>query len=282
MVPLSSSGISNAMAKLTVTSWNINSVRLRLPHVVNFVKKTKPDVLCLQEIKCVDDCFPAAALAKLGYVHQHVHGMKSYNGVAIISKKPLTKLDVHHRVGREDRRHISAVVDGIELHNVYVPAGGDIPELSNPKFVHKLGFVDELTAWGDKLKKRPRMLVGDLNIAPLGNDVWSHKKMQKIISHTPIECEKLLAAQAAHDWVDVGRHFVAPEEKLYSWWSYRSPNWDTADLGRRLDHIWVTPDLQDTLKKYSTLRDARGWQIDGADKPIGPSDHVPITAVLEL
>lgn len=268
---------TSSMPKLSVTTWNINSVRLRLPHVLRLLQAEKPDVLCLQEIKCVDDAFPALELAALGYKHQHIHGQKSYNGVAILSKKPLTDLQVYHRVGREDRRHISAVVEGIELHNVYLPAGGDIPEMSNPKFVHKLDFVDELAKWGEKLKKRPRLLVGDLNIAPLENDVWSHKKMLKIISHTPVEVEKFLNAQAAHDWVDVARHFTPDTEKLYSWWSYRSPNWQTADLGRRLDHIWATPDLKSCLKKCSTLRDARAWE-----SPVGPSDHVPVTAHLSL
>lgn len=262
---------------LKVTTWNINSVRLRLPHVRRLLAEHVPDVLCLQEIKCVDEAFPAADFAALGYVHQHVHGMKSYNGVAIISRLPLAEPQVYHRVGREDRRHISAVVAGLEVHNVYVPAGGDIPELTNDKFVHKLDFVDELAAWGRTLAPRARLLVGDLNIAPLEHDVWNSKKMKKIISHTDIEREKLLAAQAAHAWVDAMRLFTPPEEKLYSWWSYRSPNWQTADLGRRLDHVWATPEVANALTACHVLRDARGW-----NEPVGPSDHVPVTVALQM
>lgn len=265
------------VSSLKITTWNINSVRLRLPHVLQFIGQQQPDVLCLQEIKCVDEFFPAADLAARGYTHQHVHGMKSYNGVAILSRLPLSAPQIYHRAAREDRRHISAVVAGLEVHNVYVPAGGDIPELTNDKFVHKLAFVDELAAWGRTLLPAPRVLVGDLNIAPLEHDVWDSKKMQKIISHTAVEREKLQAAQAAHDWVDVPRQFIPPAEKLYSWWSYRSPNWQTANLGRRLDHVWASADVASRATACETLREARAWT-----DPVGPSDHVPVTVQFDL
>jgi exodeoxyribonuclease-3 len=165
----------------------------------------------------------------------------------------------------------ASLPNGTEVHCVYVPAGGDIPDPeANPKFAHKLGFLDECAAWWKGRKdKKSKIIVGDFNVAPLENDVWSHKQMLGVVSHTPIEVEKLKAWQQAHRWVDAVRHFVPPEEKLYSWWSYRAADWDASNRGRRLDHIWVTPDLQSSLKKHHILRDARGWGPK-------PSDHVPV------
>jgi exodeoxyribonuclease-3 len=207
--------------------------------------------------------------------------MKGYNGVAIFSKFPLTEKAVHKRCGKMDSRHISARVKArgksFELHNVYIPAGGYEPDpVGNPKFRHKLDFVDELAAWFPKERsaRSPMVVVGDLNIAPLENDVWDHKKMAKVVSHTPIEREKFARFYDSVDWVDAVRHFVPENKKLYSWWSYRAPDWDTADKGRRLDHVWVTKGLKPALQKQQVLRDARGWQQ--------PSDHVPVVVDLKL
>jgi hypothetical protein len=161
--------------------------------------------------------------------------------------------------------------DGEVLHNFYVPAGGDIPDPAlNPKFAHKLKFVDEATAWfaGRRAKENRFILLGDLNIAPLETDVWSHKQLLKVVSHTPVEVELMARWYASHDWVDAVRRFVPPEQKLYSWWSYRAPDWAAADKGRRLDHIWVTPKLEDQLGGIEVFREARGWPE--------PSDHVPV------
>jgi exodeoxyribonuclease-3 len=116
--------------------------------------------------------------------------------------------------------------------------------------------------------------VGDLNVAPLEHDVWSHKQMLKIVSHTPIECDKLTAAQKAGNWIDVARTFVPPTDKLYTWWSYRAQDWITADRGRRLDHIWVSQALGDRLSSIKVTKDARGWER--------PSDHVPVTVTLDV
>ena len=138
------------------------------------------------------------------------------------------------------------------------------------KFRHKLGFVDELADWFKKERdpKQPMIAVGDLNIAPMENDVWDHKKMLNVVSHTPIECEKFDLFYRSASWVDAVRHFVPEEEKLYSWWSYRAEDWNAADKGRRLDHIWVTQKLKSSLKKQNILRDVRGWPR--------PSDHAPV------
>ncbi|MEM8591831.1 MAG: endonuclease/exonuclease/phosphatase family protein, partial [Pseudomonadota bacterium] len=117
------------------------------------------------------------------------------------------------------------------------------------------------------------VLVGDLNIAPREDDVWSHKQLLKVVSHTPIEVEHLEAAQTAGKWVDVTRQDI-PEGNLYSWWSYRSPDWDKADKGRRLDHIWATPDLAGSASGSRVLREVRGWEK--------PSDHAPVFASFDL
>ncbi len=265
---------------MKITTWNINSVRLRLPIVLKYLTEQQPDILCLQETKCPDEFFPHAAFHEIGYAHQHIWGMKSYNGLAIISKIPLKDAAVFNRVSQADCRHMSVTLpDGIILHNVYIPAGGDTPDPAvNPKFKHKLDFVDELKHWwphhhGEK-KRAPMIIVGDLNIAPLEHDVYNHKQMLKIVSHTPVEVEKFTAMQNAVEWYDAMRHFVPQDQKLYSWWSYRAADWRMSDRGRRLDHIWVTPDLQPQLRALSILKDARGWTQ--------PSDHVPVLVELDI
>lgn len=260
---------------MKIASWNINSVRLRLNLIERLTETVRPDILCLQETKVVNDAFPVSALKEMGYIHQHFNGMKSYNGVAILSRVPLENVGIKNWQDKEDCRHIFATLpSGAELHCVYVPAGGDIPDpQENPKFAHKLGFLDEMTAWWQQKNGTPQILVGDMNIAPLEHDVWSHKQLLDVVSHTPIEVEKLGALQKANAWVDAIRHFVPEDQKLYSWWSYRASDWEASNRGRRLDHIWVTPDLTKNLKAYEIVREARGWEPK-------PSDHVPV--ILEL
>lgn len=263
---------------MRIITWNINSVRLRIELVEKLIAEEKPDVLCLQETKSPDDKFPAEAIAAAGLPHQVIRGMKGYNGVAVLSHLPLTETDSRDWVGREDCRHIAAMVDNtLEIHNFYVPAGGDEPDPeANDKFDHKLRFVDEMTSWfGENRKKSaPMVLVGDLNIAPLENDVWSHKQLLKIVSHTPVETEKLGATFAGLDWIDAVRAQIPEPEKLFSWWSYRARDWSAADKGRRLDHIWVTPPLGPAIKGARVLRDARGWER--------PSDHAPVIVDLDV
>jgi exodeoxyribonuclease-3 len=262
---------------MRIATWNINSVRLRLPNVLRFLDDYRPDVLCLQETKTQDQFFPDEALAAHGYAHQHIAGMKSYNGVAIVSRIPLNARAIKHWAGKEDCRHVMAQTeDGIEIHCLYIPAGGDIPDPEvNDKFAHKLQFVDELTAWwpAERSTDRRMILVGDLNIAPLEHDVWSHKQLLKIVSHTPIEVEKLTAMQNSIGWVDAMRHFVPADEKLYTWWSYRNNDWRASNRGRRLDHIWVTPPLAESLKGMQIAQETRDWAP--------PSDHVPVIVDLD-
>ncbi|MEL6752120.1 MAG: exodeoxyribonuclease III [Pseudomonadota bacterium] len=263
----------------SLATWNINSVRLRMPIVERVLAEKQPDVLCLQEIKCVNDAFPAKALKKAGYEHHAVHGQKGYHGVAIVSKHPLREIASTDYVAMGDTRHVTAVVDTgmgpVRIHNFYVPAGGDTPDrTANPKFDHKLNFLDEMMALQADEGDVPSILVGDLNIAPLETDVWSHKQLLKVVSHTPVETEALNAVQAAGGWEDVMRRHIDPAEKLFTWWSYRNPNWETNDKGRRLDHVWSSPRLAERSTGIEVMKDARGWEK--------PSDHVPVIATFDF
>jgi len=270
--------------RLKLTTWNINSVRLRIDLVTQFLSETKPDILCLQETKCPDDAFPRKELRRAGYEHVAVNGQKGYHGVAVISRLPFDSSDIRTFCNNLDSRHISVALGGsaglpkpLVVHNFYVPAGGDIPDpAANPKFAHKLDFLDEMRDCEPLHPKdgEHHVLVGDLNVAPHEHDVWSHKQMLKIVSHTPIECEKLLAVQAAGQWRDVARDKIPMSEKVYTWWSYRAADWAGSNRGRRLDHIWVSPALGDRVSDFSVTREARGWER--------PSDHVPVTISLDL
>ena len=266
--------------RFSIATWNINSVRLRIDAVARFLKEQRPDVLCLQETKCPDPNFPAAAFERLGYEHIALNGQKGYHGVAIVSRVPFADVDRRDFCEKGDSRHVAATLDGrfggVEVHNFYVPAGGDEPDPAlNPKFAHKLDFVDEMGAWFEREPKANgrAFLVGDLNIAPLEHDVWSHKALLDVVSHTPIEVDKFTRAQTSGRWYDALRHFVPHDQKLYTWWSYRSPDWSAADKGRRLDHIWVSQALKGAVQSQEILKAARGWTQ--------PSDHVPVMAVLE-
>jgi exodeoxyribonuclease-3 len=270
--------------RLTITTWNINSVRLRIDLVARFIKAMRPDVLCLQETKCPDDAFPLKRFKRLGYDSVALNGQKGYHGVVVLSRLPFDATTIKTYCGKNDSRHVGVVLgekaglrEPLTIHNYYVPAGGDEPDPEvNAKFAHKLSFLDEMRTCPHMLPTRHErsIVVGDLNVAPLECDVWNHKALLKVVSHTPIECEKLIAAQKAGRWIDAVRSFVREPQKLFTWWSYRSPDWAAADKGRRLDHIWVSPALGDRLAAIKVTRDARGWPQ--------PSDHVPVTATLEV
>jgi exodeoxyribonuclease-3 len=160
------------------------------------------------------------------------------------------------------------------LENVYVPAGGDVPDRDlNPKFGQKLDFVERMTRWSEELKE-PAVIVGDFNIAPLECDVWNHKALLDVVSHTPIEVAALNRLQQSHDWVDLGRRFNPAPEKFFTWWSYRNNDWRASDRGRRLDHIWCSPGVAGAATGFSALRDARDWGK--------PSDHIPQIVTLDL
>lgn len=260
----------------SIATWNINSVRLRLPSVLSFLERWQPDVLCLQETKCPNDQFPSKELARIGYPEIVMHGQKGYHGVATISRHPVEEIHRRDFCGVGDSRHLDCLVrlpgDTIRVHNFYVPAGGDEPDRTiNPKFAHKLDFLDEMRSiTADPGPARSALLVGDLNIAPLETDVWSHKQLLRVVSHTPVETETLEDLRTAGRWSDLMRVAIPAEEKVFTWWSYRAKDWEAANRGRRLDHVWGSPDLEPALTDVTVLREARGWER--------PSDHVPVIA----
>ncbi len=251
---------------MKIISWNVNSVRARINHVNDLLNTEKPDFLCLQETKIIDKEFPNKIFTELGYF-SYFFGIPSYNGVAILSKKKLMNIEKLALCNKLDARIISAEASNFVVLSVYVPAGGDIPDPNiNSKFKHKLLFLDELN---QLLKTKKKIIVcGDLNVAPYEDDVWSHKSLINVVSHTEIEREKLKKILEDCNLIDTVRHFVNPPQNVYTWWSYRSPNYKINNRGRRLDHIWISKEIKNKLVSSKILDNFRS-----KDKP---SDHVPV------
>lgn len=259
----------------TLATWNINSVRLREGLVARLMQEEGPDILCLQECKSPVDKIPTEQFKALGYNWMVARGQKGYNGVAILSKLPIEDAGSVDYAGLGHARHVAARLEnGVTINNFYVPAGGDIPDREqNIKFGQKLDFLTHMRDVFRAERPQKAILVGDLNIAPREDDVWNHKGLLKIVSHTPVEVAQLAETQGAGNWVDVTRNDI-PDGRLYSWWSYRSPDWDAADKGRRLDHVWATPDITGAAHNSRVLRNVRGWEQ--------PSDHAPVFATFDL
>ncbi|MGL6044809.1 MAG: exodeoxyribonuclease III [Sandaracinobacteroides sp.] len=260
---------------IRIASWNINSVRAR-PHLVEQLLDTIGiDILCLQETKCDDNAFPRAAFEQLGFSHIHLAGQRMHHGVAILSRIPVEPVFRFDWQANGEARHLAVrLPGGPVLHNVYVPAGGDVADRTvNPKFGQKLDFLGRMTDWSAALSE-PSILLGDFNIAPHPEDVWDHKALRDVVSHTPVEIAALDALQRSHDWVDLGRLFVPRPERLFTWWSYRASDWQASNRGRRLDHVWCSPELAPKARALHTLVPARGWAR--------PSDHVPLIAEFQL
>lgn len=268
------------MDAFKLVTWNVNSVRIRFELLRKLVENYSPDIVCLQEVKAKEEDFPFNDIKALGFEHIALYGMAGYNGVAILSKVPLKNIEKQDWVGKCDARHIKAVVfDDIEINDIYIPAGGDVPDpIINLSFAHKLCFMDDIAEYYEQHKEdlshKKMLLCGDFNVAPSENDVWNHKQLLKIVSHTPIEVERLTRLFNSLDFVDAVRTIYTEPQKVFSWWSYRNPNWQTNNKGRRLDHIWVTPNLKDRVLSVKFLQEFRS-----CDRP---SDHIPIMAEIKL
>lgn len=259
----------------TLATWNINSVRVREALVTRLLREEGPDILCLQECKAPVEKIPLTQFQELGYNWIVARGQKGYNGVAILSRLPIEDAGDRDWARLGHARHVAARLEcGVTIHNMYIPAGGDIPDRElNPKFGQKLDFVAEMRDSFHEDRPQRAIMVGDFNIAPREDDVWSHRQLLKVVSHTPIEVDHLMAAQDAGKWVDITRADI-PDGPLFSWWSYRAKDWDVSDRGRRLDHVWASPDIAASGHGSRILRPVRGWDQ--------PSDHVPVFASFDL
>ena len=261
---------------MNIATWNINSIRLRMSNILKFIKEKKIDVICLQETKVIDELFPLEEFKKLGFAYAHFRGEKSYNGVATLSKLPIKKKHHLNWCGLQDTRHIATTLsNNIIIHNFYVPAGGDFADVKeNIKFKHKINFLVEMIDVFSKDKSKKKILLGDLNIAPLENDVWSHKQLLKVVSHTKKETDLFKDFVLKGKWVDAVRLKILENQKVYSWWSYRNKDWKKSNRGRRLDHILVSQDLTNSIAEIKVYKEIRGIEK--------PSDHVPISIKVKL
>ncbi len=262
---------------LRIATWNINSVRLRADQVARFVAEQQPDVVCLQEIKCREGEFPVKAFVDMGLPHLKIAGQKGWHGVAIASRLPLGAAPDLGLCREGHARCVSAKVEGVEIQNFYIPAGGDVPDRAlNPKFDHKLDYYERLTTAMARRDPRAALLIaGDFNIAPGEHDVWNHRHMLKVVSHTPVEIETMARLKASLGFVDLVRQAVPDPQKLFSWWSYRAADFRQSNRGLRLDHLWASPGLAERFTGEARVHDTvREWER--------PSDHAPVTADLAV
>jgi exodeoxyribonuclease-3 len=259
---------------MRIATWNVNSVNARLETVVRWFEEAKPDVACLQEIKCVDEKFPAEAFERLGY-NVLVHGQKSYNGVALLSKTPLE--DIRRGLPGDDAdeqaRYVEAVVSGprpVRVASIYLPNGNPI---GTEKFAYKLGWMARLNAHARELLalEEPLALLGDYNVIPEPRDAENPKAW---VDDALFQPESREAFQALK-WLGLTEAYLefdgAPG--AYTFWDYQAGAWQR-NHGIRIDHALLSPQATDLLTGVSIHRDVRGW-----DKP---SDHVPLVIELDL
>ena len=267
--------------RLRVATWNVNSVRLRAEQVGRFVDEHAPDVICLQEIKCREGEFPVEAFKAMGLPHLAIRGQKGFHGVAMASRLPIEAAPELDACREGHARYVGGVVAGVEIHNFYIPAGGDVPDReANPKFDHKLDFYERLArTYAARDPKAPLLVCGDLNIAPGEHDVWSHKYMSKVVSHTPVEIEAMATLMASLGFTDLVREAIPDPLKLFSWWSYRAADFRASNRGLRLDHLLASPGLMPAARRLGPVAarvqdSVREWER--------PSDHAPVSVDLSL
>jgi exodeoxyribonuclease-3 len=254
---------------LKIATWNVNSVRARAPHLVRWLKEAAPDVALLQELKCVDADFPAMEVETLGY-NVAVFGQKTYNGVAILSKRPIE--DVERGLPGDDgdgqARYLEATTGGVRVASIYLPNGNPQP---GPKFDYKLDWMRRLALRARVLLdlEMPVVLGGDYNVCPTPHDVWDEKAMagDALIQPQSRAAWRTIVNQG---WTDAIR-LRHPAAHLYTYWDYFRDRF-THDHGLRIDHLLLSPQAADRLDEAAVDRSPRGWEK--------PSDHTPVYAVL--
>ncbi|MDD5329393.1 MAG: exodeoxyribonuclease III [Sulfuricella sp.] len=254
---------------MKIATWNVNSLKVRLPHVLDWLAVHQPDVLCLQETKQEDANFPAAELAAAGY-QTLFSGQKTYNGVAILSR--LAGADTVTAIpGFTDaqKRVLATTIAGVRIVNVYVPNGQSV---DSDKYQYKLGWLKALTAWlGEELARHPNLaLLGDFNIAPEACDVHDPQAWEGQVLVSPPERDAFRSLRQL-GLADSFRLFEQPE-KSYSWWDYRMNSF-RRNMGLRIDHIL----LSEALARHCTV-----CRIDAAPRKLErPSDHTPVVAEID-
>lgn len=255
---------------LRIASWNVNSVKARLPNVVDWLGKAAPDVVLLQEIKCQDDGFPLLEIEAAGY-RAAVHGQKSYNGVAILSKHPM--VDVRRNLpepdgpgssGDEQSRYIEATVQGIRVASIYLPNGNPAP---GEKYDYKLRWMRRLITHAKTLLAResPVVLGGDYNVCPTDADVYDPPNWQDDALCRPES--RALFRELCHLGLTDAFRALHPEPGRFTFWDYQAGAWPR-DLGLRIDHLLLSPQAADRLAACDIDKGPRG-----RDKA---SDHTPI------
>lgn len=259
---------------MKVATWNVNSIRTRLTHLQDWLAENPIDVLCVQETKVMDEQFPRQAIEDLGY-HVEISGQKSYNGVALISRQPLSNIGrgfaevLGDRVAEFDvqKRVITGEMEGVRIVNLYVPNGSAV---GSEKYIYKLAWLAVLRDYLEKLlQDSAKLLVcGDFNIAMSDLDIHDPQGREKQVMATDIERQALQKAIFDLGLADVFRKFT-PEGGHFSWWDYRTGAF-RRDRGWRIDHIYLTPEL---------YAGAIACTIDKAPRQLEqPSDHTPVIA----
>ncbi|MEJ7710410.1 MAG: exodeoxyribonuclease III [Pyrinomonadaceae bacterium] len=257
---------------MKIATWNVNSVMARLPLVLQWADLRRPDVICLQETKCIDDKFPRAQFEELGY-RVEAFGQRTYNGVAILSRLPIenvTRNFPDSPAENQQSRLIAATVAGVRVVNVYVPNGAFV---GSDKYQFKLEWMKSLRKFFDVGYKPDEqvLLCGDFNVAPEDRDVYDPDFWRGRILFSEPE-KSALAEMAAWGLVDSFRIFNQ-EKGRYSWWDYRAGAF-RRDAGLRIDHIWITNALAKACTGVVIDKEPRGWER--------PSDHTPVIAEFDL
>lgn len=253
-----------------IATWNVNSLRVRLPHVLQWLASEKPDVLALQEIKLIDDDFPYEDIRAAGY-EAEVSGQKTYNGVAILSRKPcLDKITDMPGLNDPQRRVLGATYQGVRILNLYIPNGESV---DSEKYIYKLNWLQQLDSLiQHELQQHSKLIVlGDFNIAPENDDVYDPKAWENSVLFSDKE-RAAFHRLLSHGLVDCFRLHPQPE-KSFSWWDYRL-NAFKRKMGLRIDHILASAELGAVCTQCT---------IDPAPRSLErPSDHAPVMAVFAI